>query len=85
LVVGNWTNIVLTKSGSSFVLYQNCIIVGSATNAGTKSSTYQIEIGRYASAGHIGARYSMIMILHKALSALEILQYFNAKRARFGF
>ena len=83
LVVGNWTNIVLTKSGSSFTLYQNCVVVGSATNAGTKSSTFQIEIGRYASQGHIGARYSMIMIQHKALTATEVLQNFNATKSRF--
>jgi len=85
LVVGNWTHIVLVKNGSNFTLYQNLSIVGSATNSSTKSSNYQIEIGRYGgNSNYIGAQYSNIIIQHKALSQDEILQNYNATKSRFG-
>jgi hypothetical protein len=85
LVVGNWTNVVLVKNGSAFTLYQNTTSVGTFTNASTKSSSYRVELGRYGrSSSYIGAQYSTIAINHRALSATEILQNYNATKSRFG-
>jgi hypothetical protein len=85
LVVGNWTNVVLVKNGSNFTLYQNTTSVGTFTNASTKSSSYRVELGRYGrSSSYIGAQYSTVVINHRALSATEVLQNYNATKSRFG-
>jgi hypothetical protein len=85
LIVGNWTIVVLVKSGSDFSLYQNTNLVGSFNNSGTKSVTYQVEMGRYGGSGsYIGAQYSTVMIQHKALSISEIKQNYDSMKGRYG-
>jgi hypothetical protein len=85
LIVGDWTNVVLVKSGSDFSLYQNTNLVGSFNNSGTKSVTYQVELGRYGGSGsYIGAQYSTVMIQHKALSIPEIKQNYDSIKSRYG-
>jgi hypothetical protein len=85
LIVGDWTNVVLVKSGSNFSLYQNTNLVGSFSNSGTKSVTYQIEMGRYGgSSSYIGAQYSSVTVNHIAFTTSQILQNYNATKGRFG-
>jgi hypothetical protein len=68
------------------VLYKNGIQDGTATNTASISNNQNFRIGSDVNgfAEQLGGEIYSIKVYNKALSALEILQNFNALRGRFG-
>ena len=87
LSTGVWYNIVFVREGNSitngYKAYVNSRFYGSA-NTGTWSSTDVLSIGgRTDVSQYFNGNVSNILIYNRILSAVEILQNFNAQRGRF--
>lgn len=89
-VLDNWMHLMITRSGTSVIIYINGIDVtsssGSHTNPAT-ASTNNFYLGAYtntAGANITNMRIAMFYIWQKALSASDVLYTFNASRKRFG-
>jgi len=87
LSTGVWYNIVFIREGNSitngYKAYVNSRFYGSA-NTGTWSSTDVLSIGgRTDVSQYLNGNVSNILIYNRILSAVEILQNFNAQRKRF--
>ena len=96
-VDGKFHNIVLTINRTGFMtLYIDSTSVGTPVNVSTKPLANLIDSGDYFYAGASGdatgqspdlflnGNIAQTQIYNRALSASEILQNFNATRARFG-
>ena len=87
LTDGQWNFLVSIRSGITHTLYGNGI---TNTTSGTVSSnaldTTNLMIARYIDGGgfNFKGNISQTSIYNRALSASEVLQNFNATRARFG-
>jgi len=79
----SWNNIVATSDGTVNKLYLNNINIGS-TNGGIFDNTNgDIRISGYNSY-MMNGRCPMLKLYNRALSANEVLQNYNAQKARFG-
>jgi Concanavalin A-like lectin/glucanases superfamily len=80
-VVGQWSHLVLTRSGSLMTLYVNGQSVATSTFAGSLTTTTgMLSIGR---AGGVASRYfagsvDEVSVYNKALSASRVLAHYNA-------
>lgn len=96
IIEGNWYQIAVVKSGSTFIPYLNGENVGtgysptlSSTGIGT---TNQFRLGAAAKASPGSSNYvyyakntvSQVKMYGKSLTAQEIRQNFNASRGRYG-
>ena len=80
-----WTMVSIVKEGSSHILYEDATQVASATNSGTKSANYKIQMGRYAATSvYLNAKIGPVQIYHKALSVQDLKQNYQAQKERFG-
>ena len=78
-----WTHFVFTKNGTTFSLFRNGVFVTSTTAAVTASlKDFVIAQNRAANKFFSGA-VSFFRFYSRALSQQELLQNFNATRARF--
>lgn len=91
IVQGNWYQIVLTRSGNVFTPYVNGAQKGtgstSATTVAGIGTQNVINVGFNNLANFIWYAkmdFSNMRMYNRALSALEVLQNFNALRGRFG-
>ena len=88
-LLDNWMHLMITRSGTSAVIYVNGINVnavnGTHTNPAT-ASTNNFLIGAYSggTSNITNMRVAMFYIWQKALSASDVLFTFNASRKRFG-
>ncbi len=80
-----WYYLTLVKSGSTYNLYQNGILVDTATNANSISDTsnsHILTIGSYSAQGPIGGnfggRIDEVAIWSRALSGPEINALHNS-------
>lgn len=90
IIVGNWQQVVVTRSGTTFTPYVNGVQAGtgstnspSATGIGTGNS---LGIGSVNTPNYISYAkidFSNMKMYNRALSATEVLQNFNALRGRF--
>ena len=87
IVAGNIYNIAYTRNGASVRIYVNGVDLTSTTGVHTTipSSNINFNIASY-NQGQIVANIRMYNFLNynRALSAAEVLQNYNATRARFG-
>ena len=87
LTDGQWNFLASTRSGTTHTLYGNGI---SNTTSGTVSSntldTTNLMIARFVGGGgyNFKGNIPQTSIYNRALSSQEVLQNFNATRARFG-
>lgn len=92
IIVGQWRQIVVTRSGSTFTTYVNGVPAGtgstnspSVTGVGTNSI---IGIGSFGTStnfiNYAKISFSNMKMYNRALSAEEVLRNFNAVRGRFG-
>lgn len=84
---GEWYNFYFTRNGTSVKIYINGVdrtsTIGSHNNPTTSGNNF--EIGRYNSASHFpNMRIASFIIYQRELTAVEVLQNFNASRKRFG-
>jgi hypothetical protein len=79
-----WQNISIVKNGTSFTYYQNGVSVATMTSSITKSAN-SFYIGGDPTADEYSKGYiANVIVYHRALSASEILQNYNATKTRFG-
>jgi hypothetical protein len=87
-VLNKWCQFLATYDGQFYRLYFNGSLIGTSVSTTTNitNSISQLSIGnRGTSLGnYINMKMSSVKIYSKALSNSEILQNFNAQRARFG-
>jgi len=80
--------VVLTRVGNTFTTYINGTAGGTATNSGTVSNTYNLEIGRYGAPEPTGYYNGRIAAVHiykgLGLSQAQVTQNYNAMKSRFG-
>ena len=89
ITTGSWNNITGQYDGSSWNLYVNGTLLSQTiTNQGPKPSTSPVSIGAaYISTGYfrfLNGRVASTQIYSRALTASEVLQNYNATKARFG-
>jgi len=83
---GTWANVVGTYDGSNMKIYINGSLDQTKARSGTIPTTgVNLGIGYDGgSALHFNGKIAISSIYNRALTASEILQNFNAQRARFG-
>lgn len=83
-----WTNVAITRLGTSVILYYNGVNVANSTTSQdfVQGTTYIGNDGQSGVGGtYFNGRISIISLYkNRGLSASEVLQNFNATRARFG-
>jgi formylglycine-generating enzyme required for sulfatase activity len=86
-VVGNgsWRHIVGTNDGSTSRLYIDGTLNASFSESMTTVQP-NISLGywQYSPSRYLNGNIAQVTIYNRALSAAEVLQYFNAQKARFG-
>lgn len=86
LVSGVYTQLTLTRDGSTTMLYQNGVFLGSTTrtpNSSTSSLNFKLGVvvlGIPIFSGTV----PLIQFYKRALTSQEILQNYNATKGRFG-
>jgi hypothetical protein len=83
--LNQWTNIIITRSGTLVTLYYNGLAVAtSTTNANfTQGNTYIGNDGAVSSANLNGKIANTLFYKGKSLSAAEVLQNYQAEQYRF--
>ena len=94
IIDGTWKNLTLTRTSGSVVFYVNAISqsVSILYNFGTQTLVdVSVTSSNWAAggipeipAGFISGSYSGIQMYNRALTASEVLQNYNATKARFG-
>jgi hypothetical protein len=84
-----WYNYHVSATTTDLTLYKNGVLVfttGSAVQTINAASNVIIAAGYYANSivDYSNVRLSTIQIYNRALSAQEVLQNYNAQKARFG-
>ncbi len=84
--LNTWTNITITRSGTTATLYYNAVSKATAITSQNfvQSTAYIGNDGVAISANFNGRIATTLFYKGRALSASEVLQNFNATRARFG-
>jgi len=81
-----WTNITITRSGTSATLYYNSIpvAVGTTSQNFVQGTTYIGNDGAISSANFNGKISNTSFYKGKSLSTAEVLQNYNTTKTRFG-
>lgn len=84
--LNTWTNITITRSGTTATLYYNATSVATATTSQNfaQSTAYIGNDGAAISANFNGRIATTTFYKGKALTAVEITQNYNATKGRFG-
>jgi len=85
----NWVNVTVSVNGSNAIAYKNGVQFGSPsstiTNFSTGNSQRTLAVGRINNlSSYWNGNIATAQIYDRALNASEVLQNFNATRARFG-
>ena len=84
IVVNQWTHIVFTRDGSTFICYKNGLQVSSVSQSNNYSGVRSTKIGGgVASISTIVGNLPSMKLYNRALSATEVMQNFNAMRERY--
>jgi hypothetical protein len=81
-----WINVVLTRVGTAVTLYANNNVIGTATNSlvfGSATGSVNIGIDGNNSAEPFSGLISNVLIYRKGLSAVEVLQNYNAQKSKY--
>jgi hypothetical protein len=82
---GVWTHICVVFSGTTSYIYVNGQLDSSGTIGTVQNSTHAMHMGNYPTqtSYNFDGNWSTLFIYHKALSASEVLQNYNALKYRF--
>ncbi len=86
IFVGNWYNILVTRSGTTLSVYINGLLDGTKTDSSNLTSG-QLKIGRNVNTvgtSYFNGRVQSLIVYNKALTSNEVLQNYNATKTRFG-
>jgi hypothetical protein len=87
LVSGVYTQLTLTRDGSTTILYQNGVFLGSTTrtpNNSTSNLSFNFSTDAIVGFPPVGGAVPLIQFYNRALSSTEVLQNYNATKTRFG-
>ena len=87
LIIGAWNNLSVTRSGSSVRTYINGVdaTASAGIHINPTSSTDNFVLSSYNSVSIFSnIRIASFQVYNRTLSAIEVLQNFNAVRSRFG-
>ena len=85
LATGVWYHFVGVYNGSQGILYRNGVVYAGPTALTSHTSeSANFEIGRYSGAGNTNGNIAVARFYNRALTATEVLQNYNATKARFG-
>ena len=87
IAVNTWYHISFTCNGSTSILYLNGVNVGTSANIPSGWSTYFYLghlTGGVSNSEYLKGNIASTMIYNRALTAVEILQNYNANKSRFG-
>jgi hypothetical protein len=80
-----YLHIVATADGSNVKLYQNSVLVDTKSQTvNPGSNAKEVFIGKSWTDNYFNGNVALTRLYNRALSASEVLQNFNATRARFG-
>lgn len=83
IVINQWYNLVVTKTGTSYNLYTNGVLSISGTGYNLNLTLY--NLGRRGDAAwYVSGSIAQASIYNRALSQAEITQNYNALKSRFG-
>jgi len=84
--LNTWTNIVASITGNTMTTYKNSVFLSSVTNTGVVATNPIGYLGRYNGnyGQYVTGNIAITQVYNRALNASEVLQNFNATRARFG-
>ena len=85
--VGNWYNFAAVRNSGVITVYLNGVSVASGTVVYSPSQPSNLYVGFIRSSGalwYLNGRISSILINNRASSIVEVLQNYNATKARFG-
>ena len=84
-LLNNWYHVVGVKAGTNMYLYQNGLLVGSTTwtTPGDMATNNPIYIQGYGG-DFIQCNITDFRIYNRALSASEIIAYYNNTKSRYG-
>lgn len=82
----SWNNITATRSSSTVSVYFNAILDGtSVSNTNLTEGGFRLARNiNTVGTGYMNGRIGNVKIYNRALSATEVLQNYNATKARFG-
>ena len=83
----NWTHYCLTYNNSTVAVYINGTLLDSRTAIVLQNPARQVVLGRWApsyNAYYLNGRVSNTQVYNRALTSEEVLQNYNATKARFG-
>ena len=85
MILNNWYHVVGVKAGTNMYLYQNGLLVGSTTwtTPGDMATNNPIYIQGYGG-DFIQCNITDFRIYNRALSASEIIAYYNNTKSRYG-
>ena len=85
VILNNWYHVVGVKAGTNMYLYQNGLLVGSTTwtTPGDMATNNPIYIQGYGG-DFIQCNITDFRIYNRALSASEIIAYYNNTKSRYG-
>ncbi len=78
-----WNQVVWTRTGSTVKLYQNGILIDTDTDPYNYTSAYPIQYGHWDNIAFAQMKGSILRIYQKGFNAAEVLQNYNANKARF--
>jgi hypothetical protein len=83
--INTWYHVVVTSSGSAHKLYINGVDVQTQTGSGPfYSSSSPLKIGYGEIHTYHNGRIGLYKVYNRAITALEILQNYNATKKRYG-
>lgn len=81
---GNWVNISVTWNGTSTIFYVNGAIDSTSTRPGTMATGTSPVYFCWRNTPLLNGNIAIYMFYNRALTASEILQNYNSKKARYG-
>ena len=83
-----WVNITATYESSNYKMYRNGTLIYTLTSFGVLTfnfnSNVQLGYRHLGSSGYLAANIAQASVYHRALTANEVLQNYNATKSRFG-
>ena len=83
--IGEWTHVVATRNGTALTLYINAVSEGTGSSSANLSDNGTLRIGRNRDGNsYFNGKISNVKLYKgKALTALEVLQNYNALKGRY--
>jgi hypothetical protein len=79
-----WTNVIITRTGTSVTAYRNAVIANTWTSSAQYYFNRSLFAGRTSPALYFNGNISSLKLYNRNLSFAEVVQNYNATKTRFG-